>query len=202
MFITHNSVFTMENANFIHNMGPLWISSFGKSSIVEFYGSNTFAYNNCKESAYSVLHLMQGNATFYGNTTFLWNKGRYGGAICAQDAEINFQENVMFLYNEGEYGGALLLYQSNVSVLSGQFAEVSFFRNHAQESGGAVYARDSQIVASVGKKLSFVEHEGYNGGAMTLTGHSTLYLEANSSVVFVSNHAYHYGGAISKSPQN
>ena len=41
-----------------------------------------------------------------------------------------------------------------------------------------------------------MEHEGYDGGAMTLTGHSTLYLGANSSVVFVSNHAYHYGGAI------
>ena len=196
VFITYNSVFTMENANFTHNMGQLQISSFGKSSIVEFYGSNTFAYNNCKESAYPVLHLMQGNATFHGNTTFLQNKGRYGGAICAQDAEVNFQGNVKFLYNEGEYGGALLLYQSNVSVLNGQFAEVSFVRNHAQESGGAVYARDSQLVISVGKKLSFVENEGYDGGAMTLTGDSTLYLEASSSVVFARNHAYHYGGAI------
>ena len=196
VFITHNSVFTMENVNFAHNIGPLWINSFGKSSICEFVGSNTFAYNNCKESVYSVLHLMQGNATFYGNTTFLLNKGRYGGAICAQDAEINFQGTVRFLDNEGEYGGALLLYESNVSVLNGQFAEVSFERNYAQESGGAVYARDSQMVVSVGKTLSFVENEGYNGGAMTLTGDCTIYLEANSSVVFVSNHAYHYGGAI------
>ena len=119
VFITHSSVFIVENANFT-NMGQLEINSVGKSSKVEFYGSNTFTYNNCKESAYSVLHLMQENATFYGNTTFLWYKGRYGGAISAQDAEINFQGNVRFLYNEGEYGGALLLHQSNVSVLNGQ----------------------------------------------------------------------------------
>ena len=195
MFITHSSVFTMENVNFTHNMGELWISCFGKSSIVEFYGSNTFAYNNCKESAHSVLLLMQGNATFYGNTTFLWNKGRYGGAISAQDAEINFQGNVVFLDNEGEYGGALMLYQ-NVSVVIGQFAEVSFVRNRAQESGGAVYARDSQVVVSVGKKLSFVENEGYDGGAITLTGDSIIYLGTNSSITFTRNHAYHYGGAI------
>ena len=50
----------------------------------------------------------EGNATFRGNTTFLQNKGRYGGAICAQDAEVNFQGNIRFLDNEGEYGGVLL----------------------------------------------------------------------------------------------
>ena len=74
---------------------------------------------------------MQGNAIFHGNTTFLHNKGRYGGAICADDVDINFQGNIRFLDNEGEYGGALLLHQSNVSVLAGQFAEVSFVGNHA-----------------------------------------------------------------------
>ena len=31
---------------------------------------------------------------------------------------------------------------------------------------------------------------------MALVGDSTVYLEANSSVVFVNNHAYHYSGAI------
>ena len=190
--IARNSVFIMENANITHNMGPLLISTLS-SSLIEFHGSNTFAYNNCKESVYSVLHLMQGNVIFHGNTTFLQNKGRYGGAICANNVEINFQGNIRSLDNEGEYGGALLLHQSNVSVLTGQFAEVSFVRNRAQESGGAVYTRDSKIIISVG---TFVENKGYDGGAMTLTGDSTIYLEANSSVVFASNHAYHSGGAI------
>ena len=102
VFLTHHSVFTMENANITHNTGQLQINSLGKSTTVEFYGSNTFAYNNCKESVYSVLHLMQGNAIFHGNTTFLQNKGRYGGAICADDVDINFQGNIRFLDNEGE----------------------------------------------------------------------------------------------------
>ena len=134
------------------------------------------------------------NAIFYGNTTFLQNKGTDGGAVYAKDAVINFQGSVMFLENKGGYGGALMLYQ-NVSVVIGQFAEVSFVRNHAKTSGGAVYARDSQIVIT-GQNLSFVENEGYDGGAVTLFSGSTLYLGENSSITFVSNHAYRYGGAV------
>ena len=158
--------------------------------------------------------------TFYGNTTFLRNNGRYGGAINADDVEINFQENVTFLKNKGQYGGAIndinakinfqgktmflenegenggaIMLSRNVSVVTGQFAEVSFVKNRAQESGGAVYARDSKMVIT-GQKFSFVENEGYDGGAIALTRGSTIYLEANGSIIFVGNHAYHYGGAI------
>ena len=249
VFTNPSSVLIMENVNINHNTGPLVIASFEQSSMVEFHGSNTFADNNCTDSAYPALHLSHCSVTFHGNTTFLQNKhrhhnggaiyannaeisfkgnvvlmenegeyggvlhaegadiifqgrmeflknkGRYGGAIYAEDTQINFQGNVTFLENEGGCGGALVLYQ-NVSVVIGQFAEVSFVRNRAQESGGAVYARDSQIVITIGQKFLCAENEGYNGGAMTLTGDSTLYLEANSSITFIRNHAYHYGGAI------
>ena len=200
--LRHSSVLIMKNINITHNMRPLTITSFGGFAMVEFYGSNTFADNACTSTdsvhysdLYPVLHLKKCNVTFHGNTTFLQNKGRYGGAICAADVEINFQGNTMFLDNEGEYGGALMLYQK-VLVVIGQFAEVSFVRNHAQTSGGAVYARDSQIIIRSGQKLSFLENEGYNGGALTLDDDSVLYLEANSSITFASNHAYHHGGAI------
>ena len=56
--------------------------------------------------------------TFHGNTTFLQNKGRYGGVIYANSAVINIPGRVEFLENEAEYGGALILYQSSVSVLA------------------------------------------------------------------------------------
>ena len=69
----------------------------------------------------------------------------------------------MFLENRGGYGSVLMLYQ-NVSV----FIEVSFVRNYAQEPGGAVYARDSQIIISIEQRLSFGENECYNGEALTL----------------------------------
>ena len=186
-----SSILVMNNVNIKHNTGPLWIWSFGKSSLVEFHGTNII-----KNSAYSALHLKHCNVTFYGNTTFLHNRSRYhGGAIYAENVEINFQGSVMFLENRGEYGGAMMLYR-NVSVVIGQFAEVSFVRNHAQESGGAVYARDSQIIISTEQRISFVENEGYNGGALTLDGGSIIYLEANSVITFERNHAYNCGGAI------
>ena len=144
-------------------------------------------------SASTALSLRNCIVIFRSNTTFLKNKGRYGGALYADDVQINFEGNVIFMENEGEYGGAVMLYR-NVSVVIGQFAEVSFVRNHAYESGGAVYARDSQIINR--QKLLFVENKGYDGGAITLTGDSTVYLVANSSTTFIRNHAYHYGGGI------
>ena len=191
-----SSVLVMENVNINHNMGAVVISSFSsEKAVVEFYGSNTFDDNNCTDSAYSPLHLSQCYVIFYGNTTFLQNKGRYGGGVYAEHTEINFQENLRFLDNEGEYGGALML-SEETSVFIGQFSEVNFDRNYVQKSGGAVYARGSQIFIFLGQKLSFVENKGYDGGAMTLAGDSTIYLEANSTITFVRNHAYHYGGAI------
>ena len=159
-------------------------------AFVEFYGSNVFTDNKI-----SALALTNCFARFYGNTTFLQNKGRYGSAVSIESSEIYFlQGSVVFQENEGEYGGALLLFQSKLAVFT---AEVSFVRNHAQKSGGAVYAQDSQIIIKRGgHDFSFVENEGNNGGAMILVGDSTIYLEANSSITFVRNHAYNYGGAI------
>ena len=118
----------------------------------------------------------------------------YGGVINVKSSEIYvLQVSVVFQENEGEYGGALLVFQSKLTVFT---AEVSFVRNHAQKSGGAVYAQDSQIIIKRGgHDFSFVENEGNNGGAMILVGDSTIYLEANSSITFVRNHAYNYGGA-------
>ena len=91
--LTHNSVIIMENANITHNRGHVLIYSFEESTMVKFHGSNTFTNNNNhrKDFVLPVLHLIQCNATVYGNTTFLQNKGRDGGAICAELAEINFQ---------------------------------------------------------------------------------------------------------------
>ena len=133
--------------------------------MVEFQGSNTFAQNNGTHSTYPALRLQQCNVTLHGSATFLQNKGWYGGAIYAEDAEINFQGNLVFLENEARYGGT-------------------------------IYAKNSYFIISIARKLSFLKNEAYKGGAMTLVGHSTTYLEAYSCITFVQNHAYHYGGAI------
>ena len=105
---------------------------------------------NIQNSESTALSLRNCNVTFRGNTTFLQNNGRYGGALYADDVQINFQGNVIFMANEGEYGGALMLYRK-VFVFIKQFVEVSFVRNHTYESGGAVYARNYQIIIKTGK---------------------------------------------------
>ena len=102
------SVLIMKNLNITHNMGPLIIIS-EKSSMIEFHGSNTFSENNCTDSVYAALYLMQCNVTFQGTATFLQNKCRYGGALYAEDSEIKFHGSLLFLENEADYGGAVEL---------------------------------------------------------------------------------------------
>ena len=197
LFVALNcsSVLIMKNVNISQNLGPVYVTSVSPAlcltqRIVTFYGNTTFLHNKG-----GAIHVTDFEINFQKSIVFLHNKGLYAGAIYAKNAAINIYGNMMFQENEGKYGGALMLYQ-NVSVVIGQFAEVSFVKNHAQESGGAVYARDSQIIIRTGRKLSFVGNKGYDGGAITRTGSSTIYLEAKSSITFTRNHAYHYGGAI------
>jgi len=61
----------------------------------------------------------------------------------------------------------MTLYQ-NVSVVVEKLAGVRFFGNHARKSGGAIYARGSQIAVRNGGNLLFIENKAYNGGAMAL----------------------------------
>ena len=131
---------------------------------LSFIGTTEFSHNSAEQfggaitTAYNVVLTFNGTSIFFNNLA-----ERHGGAIYAKDAQINFQGSVMFLENRGGYGSVLMLYQ-NVSVFIG----VSFVRNYAQESGGAVYARDSQIIISIEQRLSFGENECYNGEALTL----------------------------------
>ena len=100
VYMTHSSILLIKNVNFHHNTGALSIISDKAYSLVEFQGSNTFVQNNGTHSTYPALRLQQCNVTLHGNATFLQNKGWYGGAIYAEDAEINFQGNLVFLENE------------------------------------------------------------------------------------------------------
>ena len=96
-----------------------------------------------------------------------------------------------FLQNKCKYGGALYAEDSEI-----KFQGSLLFLENEAEYGGAVYVRRSKLILNSEQKLSFVENKGYDGGAMTLDGGSTIGLDANSTVMFVRNHAYHYGGAI------
>ena len=187
------ALLVLEETNFKHNQDGAEILA--RHSKVELYGSNSFTDNLCTHSSKSALVLNSCSVIFYGKTTFLRNKGRYGAAIYSENSALNFQGHTIFLENEAECGGALLLYK-NVSMTVGQLAEIRFVRNHAQLLGGAVYARDSQIIMKNGGNLSFVENVGYDGGALAMVDGSVINFEVQSQMTFLKNHAQHYGGAI------
>ena len=92
-YMNNRSSLLMENVNVNRNAGTSFISQV----TVNFHGSNIFTENNSTDSALSLRHC---SVRFYDNTTFLQNKGKYGGAVYAKDADINFQGSVVFRENE------------------------------------------------------------------------------------------------------
>ena len=97
------ALLVLEDTNFKHNKDGAEI--FARYSKIELYGSNSFTDNLCTHSALVLQHC---SVIFYGNTTFLRNKGRYGAAIYSERSVLNFQGSTIFLGNEAEFGGALI----------------------------------------------------------------------------------------------
>ena len=191
VFTNPSSVLIMENVNINHNLGPLVIASFKQSSMVEFYGSNTFADNSYTDSAYAALHLIHCSVTFHGNTTFLENKHRHhnGGAIYADSAEINFKGNVVLMENEGEYGGALYAEGTDINFQG----RVEFLKNKGRY-GGAIYAEDTRITFQ--GNMKFMENEGEYGGALVLYQNVSVVIGQFAEVSFVRNCVQESGGAV------
>ena len=103
LLVHHIALLVLEDTNFKHNEYGAEISA--KYSKIELYGSNSFTVNLCTHSALVLQHC---RVIFYGNTTFLRNKGRYGAAIYSERSVLNFQGSTIFLGNEAEFGGALI----------------------------------------------------------------------------------------------
>ena len=66
-------------------------------------------------------------------------------------------------------------------------------RNRGQRAGG-IYARSSELTCD--GELRFIENEGYNGGGVALYGGSILSLRCSARIMFIRNHARHYGGGL------
>ena len=158
--MSHSSVLIMENVIISHNMGPVFIHN----SAIEFHGSNIFAENNCTDLIYPVLHLKKCSVTFHDSTTFLQNEGRYGGAIYAENAEINIQGNVVFLKNKGEFVGAVYVRDSVIIIRTG--GKLSFVENEGHD-GGAMTFVGSTIYLEANSSTTFIRNHAYHyGGAI------------------------------------
>ena len=165
LFIALNcsSVLIMKNVNISHNLGPVYVTSVSP-----------------------VLCLTQRIVTFYGNTTFLHNKG---GAIGVTNSEINFQQSIVFRHNKGLYGGAIYATNAVINIYGNMM-----FQENVGKKGGAIYAMNAVI--NIYGNMMFQENVGEKGGALMLHQNVSVVIGQFASVSFVKNHAQESGGAV------
>ena len=93
--------------------------------------------------------------------------------------------------NIATYGGGVCIFGSAISF-SGL---TDFANNHAEDSGGAVYAIDNSQLHFDGSS-AFENNTALNGGGLYLAESSLCYFSATAQQLYSQNHARKYGGAI------
>lgn len=72
-----------------------------------------------------------------------------------------------------------------------------FLRNHAEKNGGAIFADASILVFQRGASISFIENNGHDSEALALTNGAIICIRgSHGKIMFMQNHAQHYGGAL------
>ena len=99
------------------------------------------------------------NITFVGTSYFYGNTGSSGGAIQSSDSNIMFSGTAYFERNVADIGGAMLLGETSKLILKPKL-NISFILNHANDSGGALYFRDSQCSLGTTKLDCFIIIDG------------------------------------------
>ena len=139
--------------------------------------------------------------TFYTNCNF-WNSKSY-----YTDSSVSFYSGCDLVYSPStvnygisSYSNCVLNYSSidalfSVISVSGSF---SCSHNSRQQNGGCILLYTSTIVFNPGANVTFRNNTAINGGAIYMSGASFLNYTSplNTTVSFVHNTAYIFGGAI------
>ena len=96
---------------------------------------------------------------------------------------------VEFTNNTATSGGAVLMLDGNMTIANN--AEVVFQSNHAKQLGGAIASNQHVTIAA---SVQFINNSANKGGAIDSNGKVTI--ADNAQVVFQSNRAKTFGGAI------
>ena len=160
-------------------------------STVVTQGEHTFQNNVAMQGTpgmclANILHLQ-----LNGNTTFLNNSGRIGGAlwmINVNSAELN--RNLTFVGNLAEMGGSMVL--ENTKFISRESSVTLLTNNHAVSAGGAIFLYQSTLSIQSGTLIAENNSAGINGGAVCSSAVSEIVL--NATVKFINNSAAE-GGA-------
>ena len=142
------------------------------------------------------------NSVAFLNCTFIGNSARLGAAVLLKpddrdsiyDGQVTspFFESCSFISNKVDSNP---MYSGIVDIES---VVVEFSKNmlFVGSRGSAIVAKSAQIHVLESTKIEFWSNTATNGGAVALLGSSIIELYPGSNIVFDSNHASEYGGAI------
>ncbi len=147
---------------------------------------------NISNNSGSGLCSYKGRISFKGNSFLTNNQASSSGGIRSEDSLLKFYDKVIISGNNATLGGAIFSFSGSYLQLYG---EVFFEGNMAAETGGAVFAFDSNI--TVIGIANFTSNFAQRGGALYINS-ATLNLFQLPSTVFATalNHATEFGGAI------
>ena len=131
-------------------------------SNVTFSGTAYFDRNKVYKGGYfsgGAIQTYFGNVLFSGTVHFERNVADIGGAIHIYDSNLMFSGTVYFDRNKAYKGGAMLLEGTSKLILKPKL-NISFILNHAVDSGGALYFRDSQCSLGTTKLDCFIIIDG------------------------------------------
>ena len=163
-------------------------------SVVELIGKVGFVANTATgKGACAAICVSSGTLILQGNSSFVNNSAKYGGAIQASSTTLTIQGISSFINNWAKYGGGIHAESSNLTFAHHQSSQ------HARRSSSC---DECNICSSVFNSstilgISFVNNTAlWHGGAQYFDVTSTFSFHQPAHVHFQNNSATEFGGAI------
>ena len=171
------------------------------------YGGGTFIYSSQSNTSYEIKGAIkfqkctwQRNMARYGSaldiTPHSWDTLNYGFLPIPVFEDCRFESNKVIhkttkteLYTQYKIGRGAFLASNFYIIFRGN---ICFDSNN----GTAMYLTSSIIEFAEETHAKFISNTGFEGGAITLIGFSSLFVKDQSTFMFVNNMALNKGGAI------
>lgn len=135
------------------------------------------------------IDISDSNVSFHGNTTIAYYRADDSN-IRLKNSALLFTGNAKFTNNTSLTNAGVIEAAKSIVTFEGN---ITFIGN--QGYSGAIKATEESVIAFTGN-VSFIANKGHSGGAIALYEDSYLRLHNSTNIVFKSNTAKAYGGAI------
>ena len=133
----------LENLTFENSMAALRLYR----STAYFKGTNVFSKNYGERQKFAAVLIYKSQAYVEGKLIVIANSERKYSAVIVKASNLFINGRVHFSENRGFYGGALSLYFDSIVTLLPE-GSITFIRNHALNSGGAIYVETKRSCLS------------------------------------------------------